>query len=339
MAMMEITRDEKREVLDHPTLHDAITAIKKELAEENRFLDEMESFDKYNKVKPPSMKAPVDLRRYDSLEKVMENLAKDEQHFPLVRRCILECQPELHKEILQLDPTVSDQKKNELSKRYFMRERKAHLEKQLNLARKDLESFDQYERYKAFQKLDSLMKGRIPPTTLKEDRIRDLGYSSEETTEANQATLSVSMETLASNSFAISHLVSSKRRKKKSAKAPNVRNEIDESEELVISCTKFQTVPEESAVPNFRQTNEERAEHLMKKHRYEAGVRYESNQRRSNKRNKTETIDYQRLAIEKNKIVLIPPKILPEVRVRRKISEGSYPNWTVEDDKLPRILR
>ncbi|XP_066916677.1 uncharacterized protein [Clytia hemisphaerica] len=333
MTMMELSKDEKnKDVLDHPTLHGAITAIKKQLAKENRFLDEMESFDKYNKAKPPSLRAPVDLRRYDSLEKVMESLAKDEQLFPLVRRCILVCQPDLHKEILQLDPTVSEKKKNELSKKYFARDRTAHFEKQISLVRKEMESFDQYERYKAFQRLDSLLKGKMIPMT---SRREDLGYCSQETLQPNQTKASVSMETLASNSFAVSHLVSSKKQKKKNAKPLVMRDELDESGELVISCTKFQTVPEESNVQNVQ--HEERAEKLMKKHRYEAGVSYERSMR--NKRNKTETIDYLRCAIEKNMIVLIPPKVLPEVRVRRKILEGSYPNWTVIDDKLPRVLR
>ena len=35
-----------------------------------------------------------------------------------------------------------------------------------------------------------------------------------------------------------------------------------------------------------------------------------------------------------------PPKIVPDVRIRRKLMEGSYPNWTVrKENDLPKLLR
>ena len=33
------------------------------------------------------------------------------------------------------------------------------------------------------------------------------------------------------------------------------------------------------------------------------------------------------------------PKVVPDPRIRRCIMEGSYPNWTVDENKLPTLLR
>ena len=35
----------------------------------------------------------------------------------------------------------------------------------------------------------------------------------------------------------------------------------------------------------------------------------------------------------------VPPRFVEEPRVRRKIQEGSYPNWTVKEEELSAVLR
>ena len=48
---------------------------------------------------------------------------------------------------------------------------------------------------------------------------------------------------------------------------------------------------------------------------------------------------YCRNLIEKAYDYGVPPRYVEEPRVRRKIQEGSYPNWTVKEEELSAVLR
>ena len=50
--------------------------------------------------------------------------------------------------------------------------------------------------------------------------------------------------------------------------------------------------------------------------------------------------EYLQKIMENTRKKEAPPMYISRPRIRRKIDEGSYPNWTVPDEnKLPKILR
>ena len=54
----------------------------------------------------------------------------------------------------------------------------------------------------------------------------------------------------------------------------------------------------------------------------------------------TETMrQYESYLLDNNLRIRKPKHEIPEPRIRRRILEGSYPNWTVEEDKLPALMR